>query len=397
MPDFFKLMNTKLFNFNQLDTADLVIDAIYEGGKSGNTSDDPITKLMSCGNQGGFRYTGSFSKAKFCVLYTELSNKEWPDCIDFDRGHFIYYGDNKTPGHALHDTRKKGNLVLKHAFDNLHLCKRGDIPPFFIFSKVPSAGRSVIFRGLAVPGARDISQTEDLQAIWKTSNAQRFQNYRAIFTILDEPIISREWIQNLLDGKSVKSNVPKSYDKWLESGKYLPLLAPPSVLIRTVGEQLPQNKQEEKFIQRIKDYFESHINGEYAFEKCAIVLAQLMDRNIISCDNTRPWKDGGRDAIGVYRIGTSSAYTDVEFALEAKCYKLSNGCGVRETSRIISRLRHRQFGIFITTSYVALQAYGEIIEDGHPVLILSAIDIVKILLNNGISNENELSRWLLQF
>ena len=390
-------MSSKVFKFSSLSTADLVIDAVYEGGFAGNAGDDPISKLMGCGNQGGFRYKGSYSNVRTCVLYSEMSNTEWPDQIDYERGLFYYYGDNKTPGHELHETNKKGNLILKRAFDNLHLNIRSDIPPFFIFTKLQGAGRSVIFRGMAVPGARDISPTNDLVAIWKTKGNQRFQNYRAIFTILDEPTISREWIQNLLDGKSVKSNVPKSYDKWLESGKYLPLLAPPSVLIRTVGEQLPQNKQEEKFIQRIKDYFESHHNGEYAFEKCAIILAQLMDRNIILCDNTRPWKDGGRDAIGVYRIGTSSAYTDVEFALEAKCYKLSNGCGVRETSRLISRLRHRQFGIFITTSYVALQAYGEIIEDGHPVLILSAIDIVKILLNNGISNENELSRWLLQF
>jgi hypothetical protein len=390
-------MTAKLFTFNELPTADLVVDATYEGGRLGNTSDDPITKLMSCGNQGGFRYTGSFSSAKFCVLYTELSNREWPDFIDFERGQFIYYGDNKTPGHELHDTVKKGNLILKNAFDNLHLDNRGVIPPFFIFSKVPDAGRSVIFRGLAVPGARDISQTEDLHSIWKTAKGQRFQNYRATFTILDEPVISREWIKDLLNDSSIRSAAPKSYATWLDTGKYLPLLAPPSVLHRTVDQQLPQNDVEEKTIQQIKSYFESHVNGEYAFEKCAIVLAQMMDKNIISCDNTRPWKDGGRDAIGVYRIGTGSSYTDVEFALEAKCYKLSSGCGVRETSRLISRLRHRQFGVFITTSYVALQAYREIIEDGHPVLILSATDIARILINNGISDEGELSRWLIQF
>jgi hypothetical protein len=127
------------------------------------------------------------------------------------------------------------------------------------------------------------------------------------------------------------------------------------------------------------------------------VLAQMMDKNIISCDNTRPWKDGGRDAIGVYRIGVGTSYTDVEFALEAKCYKLSTGCGVKATSRLIARLRHRQFGIFITTSYVSLQAYQEIIEDGHPLLVLAATDIAKILIDNGFSDVDEVSRWLLQF
>jgi hypothetical protein len=33
--------------------------------------------------------------------------------------------------------------------------------------------------------------------------------------------------------------------------------------------------------------------------------------------------------------------------------------GVREMSRLISRLRHRQFGVLVTTSYVDNQAYRE--------------------------------------
>ena len=390
-------MTIRKFRFDELATADLVVDAMYEGGSSGNAGDDPITKLLSCGNQGGFRYAGSYLNAKFCVLYTELSNRDWPDQIDYERGRFVYYGDNKTPGHELHDTAKKGNLILKNAFDRLHLNERELIPPFFVFSKVAGAGRSVVFRGIAVPGARDASQTEDLTAIWKTSKGQRFQNYRATFTILDIPVISRNWINSLITHEGSDVAAPASYLSWLQSGKYSPLLAPPSVLHRTVEEQLPQNIVEENLVLAIKSYFESHVNGEYAFEKCAIVLAQMMDKNIISCDNTRPWKDGGRDAIGVYRIGVGTSYTDVEFALEVKCYKLSTGCGVKATSRLIARLRHRQFGIFITTSYVSLQAYQEIIEDGHPLLVLAATDIAKILIDNGISDVDELSRWLLQF
>jgi hypothetical protein len=390
-------MSAKVFKFSELANADLVIDAIYEGGTAGNAGDDPITKLMGCGNQGGFRYKGSYFDVSMCVLYSEMSNTEWPDQIDYERGQFIYYGDNKTPGHELHDTIKKGNLILKCAFDNLHLNARTKIPPFFIFSKLQGAGRSVIFRGLAVPGARDVSQTSDLVAIWKTSGEQRFQNYKAIFTILNEPLIARSWIGSLEKDVEGQINVPDSYSTWLRTGKYNPLLAPPSVLHRTSQQQLPQNPIEARYIELIKTYFESHSSGEYAFEKCASVIAQMMDKSIISCDNTRPWRDGGRDAIGVYRIGISSSYTDVEFALEAKCYKLNNSCGVKETSRLISRLRHRQFGIFITTSFVSLQAYQEIIEDGHPVLILSATDIAKILLMNGISTEKDLLQWLLQF
>lgn len=53
----------------------------------------------------------------------------------------------------------------------------------------------------------------------------------------------------------------------------------------------------------------------------------------------------------------------VEFALEAKCYAPGHGVGVRETSRLISRLRHRQFGVLVTTSHLDRQAYKEIRED----------------------------------
>jgi nucleoside-diphosphate-sugar epimerase len=46
---------------------------------------------------------------------------------------------------------------------------------------------------------------------------------------------------------------------------------------------------------------------------------------------------------------------------------------------LISRLRFRQFGIFVTTSYLATQAYKEIREDGHPVVVLAARDIADLL------------------
>jgi hypothetical protein len=45
---------------------------------------------------------------------------------------------------------------------------------------------------------------------------------------------------------------------------------------------------------------------------------------------------------------------------------------------------------------VSQQAYQEIIEDGHPVIILSAIDIAKLLLNAGYSTVELLQNWLLK-
>ena len=72
----------------------------------------------------------------------------------------------------------------------------------------------------------------------------------------------------------------------------------------------------------------------------------------------------------------------------------SNSVGVRWTSRLISRLRHRQFGVLVTTSYVHAQAYQEIREDGHPVVIMAGRDIVEILKRSGHDTMAAISRFL---
>ena len=62
-------------------------------------------------------------------------------------------------------------------------------------------------------------------------------------------------------------------------------------------------------------------------------------------------------------------------------------------SRLISRIRYRQFGIMITTSYVDKQAYQEVVEDGHPILIATASDIAGVLRRNAINSSN-IGEWL---
>ena len=79
---------------------------------------------------------------------------------------------------------------------------------------------------------------------------------------------------------------------------------------------------------------------------------------------TAPSRDGGRDAYGYYKLGPESDPIRLDFALEAKCYGADNGVGVRDLSRLISRLRHRQFGVLVTTSYLAPQALMVVYEAG---------------------------------
>ena len=47
----------------------------------------------------------------------------------------------------------------------------------------------------------------------------------------------------------------------------------------------------------------------------------------------------------------------------------------------------------ITTSYVDKQAYQEVVEDGHPILIVTATDIAGILRRNAINSSN-VDDWL---
>lgn len=203
------------FPFGGLAEADLIVDAVYQGGDRGNVSDDPISKLMGCGNRGGFRITGGKSTSyKSAVLYSSLGDPDWPDYLDHETGSFVYYGDNKQPGHDLHS--KKGNLLLKYVFGVIHTpgAERVTIPPFFIFTK-GNTGRDVVFRGLAAPGGAGVPPTEDLVAIWKSKAGRRFQNYKSVFTVLDVPSVSRSWLNDLKAGRVLSKNCPEAWRRWV--------------------------------------------------------------------------------------------------------------------------------------------------------------------------------------
>jgi len=108
--------------FNSLSAVDLVVGAIYEGGTSGNASDDPMARLLPCGNQGGFRIRGQRSTHSYrmALLYTSGADPDWPDALDPETGLFTYFGDNKQSGSQLHDTRRGGNELLRFSFDAIH-------------------------------------------------------------------------------------------------------------------------------------------------------------------------------------------------------------------------------------------------------------------------------------
>ncbi len=389
--------------FEELGNAELVVDTVYKGGKVSGKGSEVLSKLLpGCSNSGGFRKVlrkdGSGLPA-YVVLYTSMQELAWPDYLDEETGIFRYYGDNRSPGKTILDTPRKGNQLLEFVFDCLN-SKDGsirNIPPFFIFKKT-GCGWDVKFLGLAAPGNPKISPDKDLVAFWRTMNEERFQNYEAYFTVLDtDQAINRKWLEALVyDHENSLQYAPPCWKRFINNGRngIVPLISKKLPNIPTKYEQLQTDNEGKLCLERIRDYYHEFPQG---FENCAKSILEKTDEKFQDFELTRPWRDGGRDALGYYVIspgGKANHPLKIDCALEAKCYSESNSVGVREMSRLISRIRYRQFGVMITTSYVHKQAYQEVIEDGHPILIISATDIAQTLRKNAITSSN-IDEWLI--
>ena len=209
-------------------------------------------------------------------------------------------------------------------------------------------------------------------------------------------MISQDWLKSLLYNHSENLNyAPKVWKDFISKGRngIKALKAPRVFKVPSRYEQLQSSYDGKLCLSLIREYYSNNPTG---FEACAVRIVQMMDKNFGEFSLTRPWRDGGRDAIGFYSISTgnkSNYPLKIDCALEAKCYAENNSVGVKPMSRLISRIRYRQFGILVTTSFVDKQAYKEVYEDGHPILIVTASDIAYILARNMINSSN-IKEWL---
>lgn len=402
-----ELIHSKIESADRINHQ-LVIDCQYSSPSLyKNFKDDVISKLMGVGIQGGIRFIGSRSIPLYVVLFTTGEDLYWRDFIDEELGVLVYYGDNKKPGNDLHKTKPGGNEVLRESYKfagSEDIDVRRKIPPFFVFKK-EGTGRDVKFLGLAIPGINEKDQKDWLTAVWGNRDGERFLNYKAYFTILDtksgseyskSPGINLAWLNDIVDGKAYESkHAPLSWKTYIQKGKFTPLLAKKERLYRISAEQLPSLNNDKKLLKYLHDFF-IEIDGGYSFEKFAIDTVRGIDESIIEISRTQPYKDGGFDGYGTYRIFSSNESSMiVDFFLEAKCYGIKNPVGVKQTSRLISRIKNRQFGIIFTTSFVATQAYMEILEDQHPIVIIAGGDIIDYLKKvKNVTSLQQLEKWL---
>lgn len=395
-------------NKNERINWQLYIDAIYKSDSNRkNFSAEVLSKLLGVKNQGGFRYLGKTETPNLVILFTSGEDIYWRDELDSSLGVLLYYGDNKTPGTDLHKTKLHGNEILRYIFElssSSDIDKRKKIPPILVFKK--TTGRNVKFLGLAVPGIKGKPNKDWLTAVWGCNkNGDRFQNYKAYFTILNTSTgseyqngfgINLAWINDIEVGEAYNSiHAPIEWKKYILKENYSVLVSKKEKFVKTKEEQLPDDCNKMKMLNFLQQYFYSKDRG-YSFEKFAADLTQYMDDSVVDINVTRPYKDGGLDAEGRYRIFKNAENTVyVEFYLQAKCYAPANGVVVSDTARLISRIKNRQFGIMFTTSYIAKQAYEEILKDGHPIVIINGKNIIEYIFNElEIRTISELEKWL---
>ena len=149
-------------------------------------------------------------------------------------------------------------------------------------------------------------------------------------------------------------------------------------------------------LQALHDYFIEKDRG-YSFERFASWIVEDIDERATIAYTTQPFRDGGIDAVGNYRIFSSSTKdVFVEFYMQAKCYNpFSTPVGVKDTARLIARIKERQFGILVTTSYVAKQAYEEILDDHQPIVLITGKTIIDHIYDTReIRDITQLHNWL---
>jgi len=388
-----------------LEKSLLRVDKTYKNTNNWKNKEDQFNKFFrfsdgkGINNVSGFRPKSNnltpendIISSAFCVLITNFGETEWPDDLDLETGVFTYFGDNRSPGTILDETTIGGNKLLQTTFSHLHTQSRNLVKPFLCFESLKISGKSYMkFLGLAAPGAQGVSSTEDLVAVWKVKGNDRFQNYKSIFTILNEDEVSKSWLEDLVSGVTSTDSIycPKSWLAWVNTGIYNALECKREIKPRSKLDQSPSTNEEKQVL----DYIINNLSDR-EFEYASAEIVRLIDKSFKDLVVTRASKDGGRDVIGTYHLGHSKHQVRLSVYIEAKKWKQSSSIGVKPMMRLISRLRSRDIGVFITSSFFDKQVQSELIEDGHPVMLISGGDISKVLINSDLSSPNSLSAWV---
>ena len=196
-----------------LSTSDVHVGGVFVGGPT--ISDEPLHRLLQVGNMGGFRVKKSMNGGiAYVVLFSTGVEQEWPDGYEHSSGTFRYFGDNRTVGKDL--LSSDGNKLLGR-INELDLdtpTGRLECPPFLLFSSVPKGPpRTVRSEGLAVPAIGQWCVAKYFGTVGK------YLNFEITLDVLADRVVSRGWIDELVQGKVDGPSCPDWYRHWLETGQ----------------------------------------------------------------------------------------------------------------------------------------------------------------------------------
>jgi hypothetical protein len=196
-----------------LSTSDVHVGGEFVGGPT--ISDEPLHRLLQVGNMGGFRAKKSVNRGiAYVVLFSTGVEKEWPDGYEPSDGTFRYFGDNRTVGKDLLSSDGNKLLARINELDLDTLTGRLACPPFLLFNSVPKGPpRTVRSVGLAVPAVGQWCVAKYF------GTARKFLNFEITLNVLADQVISRGWIDELVEGKVNGPSCPDWYRHWLVTGQ----------------------------------------------------------------------------------------------------------------------------------------------------------------------------------
>src|SRR5262249_53877405 len=156
---------------------------------------------------------------------------------------------------------------------------------------------------------------EDLVAVWRVKGENRFQNYRATFTVLREDAIHKEWLDDLVKGMPPTSaaKCPTTWARWVRSGRYTALEGERKGEPRSRKDQEPHTAEEREVVARLYKELSAR-----EFEFAAAEIVRFMDERFVELQVTRATQDGGRDVTAIYRVGHVDHQVNLSASIEAK-------------------------------------------------------------------------------
>jgi hypothetical protein len=326
----------------------------------------------------------------------------WEDYFDTDRGHILYYGDNKADT-GVDAAAKEGNATLLAQFE-LHQSAdpeaRKAAAPLIFFKGVKherSLKGYLQFEGFGI-----IERAERVTQ-WDPRKRQNFTNYRFDFVVMglekENEDFGWDWINARRDSSVTLDEAlklaPVAWKTWVRDGSAAVPRVRRSLAARMVtkpAEQKPDPGSKELATLRAIHAF--YKQREARFE----VLAELVAEEILKTNTKqylRGWVtpaggDGGADFIARIDVGTGFATAKLVVLGQAKCEDLSKPTSGRDIARTVARLRRGWLGVYVTTSYFSDRAQREVLDDEYPLVLVNGRQLAgvvgQIMFERGIQD-----------